>query len=155
VYCEREQVASDSNFLLVLFSLFFRFFTSLSLAFVEFVLSAFISRSFRFSLLLSFFKLKFSNSSKLKMPRTYVDNAFNRSVGRVGMEHGTAVISSSGGGGGGRSSSYSGGGGGYSTPSYSSYSSGGGGGYSSTSYSSGGSSSGRSYVDNSMNRFGS
>lgn len=29
------------------------------------------------------------------MPRTYVDNAYNRSVGRVGMAHGTAVISSS------------------------------------------------------------
>lgn len=39
------------------------------------------------------------------MPRQYVDNAMNRSLGRVGMDHGTAVFSrSSGGGGGGYSS---------------------------------------------------
>jgi len=77
------------------------------------------------------------------MHRTYVNNAYNRIVGRVGMAHGTAVISSSGGGGGGKSSYSSGGGDlGYSSTSYSSYFS-------------GGSSSGRSYVDNSMNRFGS
>lgn len=57
------------------------------------------------------------------MPRTYVDNAYNRSAGRVGMAHGTAVISSASSGR--SSSSYSGGGGG------------------------GG---GRTYVDNSSNR---
>ncbi|XP_047143743.1 uncharacterized protein LOC124817551 [Hydra vulgaris] len=61
------------------------------------------------------------------MPKTYVDNAYNRSVGRVGMVHGSAVIPS--GSSGSRQSS-----------SYSSYSSG------STA------SSNRSYVDNAYNR---
>ncbi|KAK3103654.1 hypothetical protein FSP39_020785 [Pinctada imbricata] len=69
------------------------------------------------------------------MPKTYVDNAYNRSVGRVGMPVGSAVISRSGGG-----SSYGGWGGGGS-----SYSLGGG-----SSYSSGGSS--KTYVDNAYNR---
>lgn len=67
-----------------------------------------------------------------KMPRSgsYVDNAYNRSMGRVGMSYGTAVIS--------RGSSGGGGGGSYSSSSYSSYS---------------GGSSGRTYVDNSFNRY--
>ncbi|KAA0203652.1 hypothetical protein HAZT_HAZT004237 [Hyalella azteca] len=56
------------------------------------------------------------------MPRTYVDNAYNRSVGRVGLPVGSAVISS-----GSSASSYN------------------------TSYGSA-SSSGRTYVDNSFNR---
>ncbi|CAL8112116.1 unnamed protein product [Orchesella dallaii] len=65
------------------------------------------------------------------MPRTYVDNAYNRSAGRVGMTHGSAVISRSSGGGGG------------------SYSSGGSG---SSSFGGGSSSSSRTYVDNAYNR---
>ena len=62
--------------------------------------------------------------------RTYVDNAYNRSLGRVGMPHGSCVVSRSSGG--------------------SSYSSHGG----SSSYGSSGSSSGgqRCYVDNTYNR---
>ena len=78
-----------------------------------------------------------------RMPRSYVNNSYNRSVGRVGMPVGSCVISS-GGGGGSRSS-----GGGYSgsSASYSGGSSATGGG--SSSYSS---SSSKTYVDNSYNR---
>jgi len=76
------------------------------------------------------------------MPRSYVDNASNRSLGRVGMSVGSMPVSrgSSGGGGG---SSHGGGGG-------SSYGSGGGGSYSAPSAAS--SSSPKTYVDNSYNR---
>ena len=69
------------------------------------------------------------------MSKRYVDNAQNRRLGRVGMPHGTAVVSRSGGGT--RSSSS---GGGYSASSYN-----GGGAASSTS-------SQRCYVDNAQNR---
>ncbi|RUS83296.1 hypothetical protein EGW08_008918 [Elysia chlorotica] len=62
------------------------------------------------------------------MPRNYVDNAMNRSLGRVGMPHGSAVHSRSSGGGSFSSSSSSG------------------------SFSSPSSSSSRGYVDNAMNR---
>ncbi|CAL8127529.1 unnamed protein product [Orchesella dallaii] len=102
------------------------------------------------------------------MPRTYVDNAYNRSVGRVGMDLGSAVISRSSGGSGGGGSYSSGGGGGYSAGGGGSYSYGAGGSYSSSSgggssyssgggggnYSSGGgsSSSPKTYVDNAYNR---
>ncbi|XP_065658913.1 probable serine/threonine-protein kinase DDB_G0271682 [Hydra vulgaris] len=65
------------------------------------------------------------------MPKTYVDNAYNRSVGRVGMVYGSAVISSGSSGSSSRQSSYTG---------YASHSSG------STL------SSNRSYVDNAYNR---
>ena len=39
------------------------------------------------------------------MARRYVDNSYNRSLGRVGMAHGSCVVSSTGSGGGSRSSS--------------------------------------------------
>uniref|UniRef100_T1JEK4 non-specific serine/threonine protein kinase n=1 Tax=Strigamia maritima TaxID=126957 RepID=T1JEK4_STRMM len=41
--------------------------------------------------------ISISSSLRVEMPRTYVNNASNRSLGRVGMAHGTAVHSSSGG----------------------------------------------------------
>ncbi|VDI08741.1 Hypothetical predicted protein [Mytilus galloprovincialis] len=72
------------------------------------------------------------------MPRTYVDNSMNRSLGRVGMAHGSMPVSRSGGGGG---SSYSGGGGSYG---------GGGSSYSSGSIFGGGNT--KTYVDNASNR---
>ena len=79
------------------------------------------------------------------MPRSYVDNAYNRSVGRVGMPVGSCVISrSSGGGSSSRGSSGGGTSAGYSGSS-SSRSTGGG---SSSSYSS----STKTYVDNAYNR---
>ena len=99
------------------------------------------------------------------MPRSYVDNAYNRSVGRVGMPVGSCVISRSsggggGGGGGGSSSSHStGGGGGYYGGSsstgggdgyYGGSSSRSAGGRDSDSYS--GSSGTKTYVDNAYNR---
>ena len=46
-----------------------------------------------------------STTSGTASPRCYVDNAYNRSVGRVGMAHGTCVVSTTGSGGGTRSSS--------------------------------------------------
>ena len=64
-------------------------------------------------------------------PKTYVDNSMNRSMGRVGMAHGSRPVSCSKGGG---SRSYSGGG--------SSYSSG-------SSYGGGNT---KTYVDNASNR---
>lgn len=73
------------------------------------------------------------------MSKTYVNNSMNRSLGRVGMAHGSMPVSRSGGGGG---SSYSGGGG-------SSY---GGGGSSYSSGSSYGGGNTKTYVDNSSNR---
>ncbi|CAC5425747.1 unnamed protein product [Mytilus coruscus] len=73
------------------------------------------------------------------MPKTYVDNSVNRSLGRVGMAHGSMPVSRSGGGG---SSSYSGGGGSY----------GGGGSSSCSSGSSYGEGNTKTYVDNSFNR---
>lgn len=68
------------------------------------------------------------------MPRSYVDNAMNRSLGRVGMAVGSMPVS--------KGSSYGGGGGGYSSSSRtdSGYSG------STSSYSS------KTYVDNAMNR---
>ncbi|XP_052765922.1 uncharacterized protein LOC128207180 [Mya arenaria] len=78
----------------------------------------------------------FSGSST----KAYVDNSYNRSVGRVGMPVGSMVISRSGGGGGG------GGGGGFSSGGGSGYSYGGG------DYSGYSGSSTKVYVDNSYNR---
>ncbi|XP_052766094.1 uncharacterized protein LOC128207294 [Mya arenaria] len=78
------------------------------------------------------------------MPRSYVDNAYNRSVGRVGMPVGSMVISRSSGGGGGGFSS--GGGSGFSSGGGNGYSYGGG------DYSGYSGSSTKAYVDNSYNR---
>ncbi|XP_053393638.1 uncharacterized protein LOC128555395 [Mercenaria mercenaria] len=68
------------------------------------------------------------------MPRSYVDNAMNRSLGRVGMTVGSMPVSK------GSSSSYSSGGNGYRSSSRNDY------GCSKSSYSS------NTYVDNAMNR---
>ncbi|WAR29213.1 CTR1-like protein, partial [Mya arenaria] len=83
------------------------------------------------------------------MPRSYVDNAYNRRVGRVGMPVGSMVISRSSGGGGG-----GGGGGGFSSGGGSGFSSGGGSGYSygGGDYSGYSGSSTKTYVDNPYNR---
>ena len=75
------------------------------------------------------------------MPRSYANNAYNRSVGRVGMPVGSCVISRGSSGGGGSSSGTSGSGSSY----LGSASSAGSGVYSSTG-------STRTYVDNSYNR---
>ncbi|ODM97005.1 putative serine/threonine-protein kinase/receptor [Orchesella cincta] len=94
----------------------------------------------------SLLKLRSISKPLLTMPRSYVDNSYNRSVGRVGMPVGSAVVSRSSGGGG---SSYgSSGGGGGTTSSFGGTSGGSG-------YSYGGSdagSSSRTYVDNAYNR---
>ncbi|KAL3884063.1 hypothetical protein ACJMK2_030286 [Sinanodonta woodiana] len=79
-----------------------------------------------------------SSSLGTSSPKTYVDNSYNRSVGRVGMEHGSMVISSSSGGG----SSFGGG-------SVSSGAHGFSGGGVSSSF---GTSSPKTYVNNSYNR---